>query len=169
MNQRADDPTARLLRGAFAGLVAGTVASFAMDLFQAGTARLFAGGGGGDQPEPATQQAADRVADTLIGHAIAPDDKPLAGQAVHYAFGIGLGLVYGIAAEFRPAVTAGYGTAFALGTATVLDEGAVPALGLGEPAWRAGWTGNLYSYASHLIFGGTTELVRRQVARTLAA
>jgi hypothetical protein len=51
------------------------------------------------------------------------------------------GLVAGIAAEFRPAVT----VAFALATATLL-----------------------YGYASHLVFDGVTEFVRARVAATLA-
>ncbi len=81
--------------------------------------------------------------------------------------GIGLGVLYGVAAEFRPAVTAGYGSAFGLGTATVLDEGVVPAVGLGQAPWQASASSNLYSYVSHLVFGWTAELVRHQVARTL--
>ena len=44
---------------------------------------------------------------------------------------------------------------------------AVPAVGLGSAPWNAGVASNLYSYASHLVFGGVTEIVRRQVAATL--
>lgn len=87
--------------------------------------------------EPATEQAADAVAKAATGHEIPGAAKPLAGQSVHYALGIGLGIAYGIAAEFRPSVTAGYGTAFGLGTATLLDEAAVPAVGLGGAPWNA--------------------------------
>lgn len=163
-----DDNGVRLLRGALAGLVAGAAASFVMDRFQAA---LSSGGDaeedGGEPEEPATEKAADAVARTLTGREVAKADKPLAGQAVHYTLGIGLGVAYGIAAEFRPSVTAGFGSAFGIGTATLLDEAVVPAVGLGRPPWQAGLASNLYAYASHLVFGGTAELVRRQVAGTL--
>jgi putative membrane protein len=123
----------------------------------------------GDQEEPSSEKTADAIARVLIGKEIQNANKPLAGQAVHYALGIGLGVAYGVAAEFRPSVTAGSGAAFGVVVATLLDETAVPASGLGEVPWKAGLTSNLYAYASHLVFGGTAELVRRQVAGTLRA
>ena len=166
MTQQDDRRTAKILRGALAGLVAGVAASFVMDQFQAAVGALSSSEGGEEQ-EPATQKAADSMGRAVTGHEPAQADKPLAGQAMHYALGIGLGVAYGIAAEFRPSVTAGFGTAFGLGTATLLDEGAVPAVGLGSVPWKAGLTSNLYAYASHLVFGGTAELVRRRVAGTL--
>lgn len=166
MSDRNDSTGARLARGLVAGVIAGAVASFAMDRFQAATAPLLPSSGSDE--EPATEKAADAVARQVIGQDIAAADKPLAGQSVHYALGIGLGIAYGIAAEFRPSVTAGYGAAFGIGTATLLDEGVVPAVGLGSPPWRSDLATNLYSYASHLVFGGVGELVRRQVAGTLS-
>jgi len=166
MNTRHDGVAVKLLRGALAGLVAGAAASFAMDRFQAAFAALSAGDDD-EESEPSTQKAANRVATLLTGQPVVDADKPLAGQAVHYALGIGLGVAYGIAAEFRPAVTAGFGSAFGIATATLIDEAAVPAIGLGEAPWNAGLSSNLYSYASHLVFGGTAELVRAQVAGTL--
>lgn len=157
--------TAKLARGAVAGVIAGAVASFAMDRFQAVVSPLLPSSG--SDSEPATEKAADAVATRLTGQAVPAADKPLAGQAVHYALGIALGSAYGIAAEFRPSVTTGYGLGFGLGTATVLDEAAVPATGLGSAPWDAGIASHLYAYASHGVFGGVSELVRRQVAGTL--
>ncbi|TPG46543.1 DUF1440 domain-containing protein [Sphingomonas glacialis] len=156
---------AKIARGLVAGVIAGAVASFAMDRFQAAASPLLPSGGGNS--EPATEKAADAITMGITGYAIPDADKPLAGQAVHYAVGIALGAAYGIAAEFRPSVTLGFGTAFGLGTATILDEVAVPATGLGSPPWDAGISSNLYSYASHLVFGGVSEIVRQQVAGTL--
>jgi len=156
---------ARIARGIVVGVIAGAVASFAMDRFQAAASSLLPSDGG--ENEPATEKAADAIATAVTGHEVPDANKPLAGQSVHYALGIGLGVAYGIAAEFRPAVTAGYGTAFGLGTATLLDEGAVPAVRLGDAPWKAPLSTTLYAYASHLVFGGTAEIVRRQVAGTL--
>ncbi|MEG3088330.1 DUF1440 domain-containing protein [Sphingomonas sp. PB4P5] len=156
---------AKIARGLVAGVIAGAVASFAMDRFQAAASPLLPSGGG--DLEPATEKSADAVATGITGHAIPDRDRPLAGQAVHYAVGIALGTAYGIAVEFRSLVASGYGTAFGLCTATILDEAAVPVTGLGTAPWDAGIASNLYSYASHLVFGGVIEIVRRQVAGTL--
>lgn len=159
-----DDSNARLLRGAVAGLVAGVVASFAMDRFQALVSSLS---DSDDDSEPATAKAADKVAEAVTGAPVAKAQQPLAGQMVHYAVGAGLGIAYGIAAEFRPQVATGYGSLFALGTAALLDETAVPAAGLGPRPWESGIGTHAYSIASHLVFGAIAELTRRQVAGTL--
>lgn len=156
----------RIARGLVAGLVAGAVASLAMDRFQALASPLVSSDEG-DRSEPATEKAADAVSRHATGHEVAQAAKPVAGQAIHYALGIGLGVAYGIAAEFLPPVTWGYGAAYGIGTATVLDEGVVPAVGLGNPAWQTDAATNAYSYASHLVFGCVSELVRKQVAGTL--
>lgn len=160
--------TARILRGMVTGVVAGVAASFVMDRFQAAVTALPSSDEDDDASEPATEQAADAIARHVAGVEIPDADKPLAGQSIHYALGIGLGVAYAIAAEFRPAVTAGYGAAFGIGTATLLDEAIVPAAGLGAAPWEVSLGTTLYGYASHLVFGSTAELVRRQVRATLA-
>jgi uncharacterized membrane protein YagU involved in acid resistance len=166
MSEQDDSARAKLARGVVAGVIAGAVAAFAMDRFQAVVSPLLPSSGNGDE-EPATEKTADAVATALTGHGVAEAEKALGGQVVHYALGIVLGVAYGIAAEFRPSVTAGYGSGFGIGTATLLDEGLVPAVGLGSPPWKANLATNAYSYASHLVFGGVTEFVRRQVVGTL--
>jgi putative membrane protein len=164
-----DSNVARILRGIVAGAVAGAAASFAMDRFQTAWTALASSDDDAERSTPATVKAADAVAVTATGHEVPEADKPLAGQAVHYALGIGLGIAYAIAAEYRPAITAGYGTAFGLGTATLLDEAAVPAVGLGDAPWKSDVGTTLYGYASHLIFGAATEAVRRPLRATLVA
>ena len=167
MTDDTDPLGPKIARGLVAGVVAGAVASFAMDRFQAAVTALSSSEAGGGSGEPATVQAADGIAARTVGHNLPDDAKPLAGQAIHYALGMAMGAAYGIAAEFRPGVTAGYGTGFALGTATLLDQAAVPAVGLGDPVWKAGAATTLYSYASHIVFGGVTEWVRSSVRATL--
>ena len=147
---------ARVATGAAVGLVAGLVASFAMDRFQSLVQPSSSGDG-----EPATQQAADGIAQVATGEPLADDAKPLAGQLVHYALGAALGVGYGIAAEFSPTVTLGAGTAFATGTWALLDEAAVPAVGLGDAPWKASPETQAYSLASHLVFGLAAEGSRR--------
>lgn len=157
-------PRPVLWKGAVAGLAAGVVASFAMDRFQALVAALSSSD---EQDEPATEKAADRLAESTTGSPVPDERKPLAGQGVHYALGTALGLAYGAAAEVKPAVTAGGGTAFGLGTAAVLDEAAVPAAGLGEVPWKTPAATHAYTLASHLVFGATAEVTRRLVRRAI--
>jgi uncharacterized membrane protein YagU involved in acid resistance len=154
----APTDTPNIWAAAAAGLVAGLAASLAMDLFQAGIAALSSSE---SDAEPATQKVADKVSQVVVGHEIPDDRKPLAGQVVHYALGAGLGVAYAVAAEYRPAVTAGFGTAFAAVTTAVLDETAVPAAGLGDAPWKTSPTTHLYSATSHIVFGTVTEGVRR--------
>ena len=150
-----------LLRGVVAGLAAGLVASFAMDLAQKGLSMLSSDDGGGG--EPATEQAADRVSQSFRGEPVAEDYKSMAGQTVHYGFGALLGLAYGVAAEYRPQATYARGTAFGLGSALLFDETAVPAAGLGEAPWNTRASTHLYAVASHLVFGSVAEAARRLV------
>jgi putative membrane protein len=151
------------LRGAIAGLVAGLVASLAMDLAQKGLSKIQSSDDS-DHDEPATEKAADRVAEGVTGAPVSEANKALAGQAVHYGFGALLGLGYGIAAEYRPGITAGAGAGFGLATAALFDEIGVPAAGLGDAPWKADMGTHLYTLASHLVFGTTTEVVRRVIA-----
>lgn len=153
-----------LWKGALAGLAAGLVAAAAMDAFQAAVAALLPSDQDG---EPATEQAADRVAVVVTGEPIAAGRKPLAGQAVHYALGAALGAAYGAAADYAPIVTTGRGTAFGLGIAALLDETAVPAAGLGDAPWDTPASTHAYTLASHLVFGAVAELTRRLIRRTL--
>ncbi len=154
MTERTFSP----VRGAAAGLAAGLVASLAMDQFQKVWARFVTMPKGG---APATVNAADKASRAVNGTPVAKADKAGAGTMVHYLFGGALGAAYGVAAEYRPAVTRGFGSAFGLGTATMFDEVAVPAAGLSKAPTEFGLRTHAYSYASHLVFGAATEAVRR--------
>ena len=167
MSDDSQTTGARIARGALAGVIGGIVASFAMDGLQMLLAKISSNDSGSDE-EPTTSKAADGVARAVTGDDVGEANKPLAGQAMHYGLGAALGLAYGVAAAFEPRVTTASGTLFGLTTATVLDEGAVPAMGLADAPWKTPASGHLYSLASHLVFGGVTELVRAQVDRTLA-
>lgn len=153
-----------IIRGATAGLAAGLVASFAMNQFQAAIASLS---GSHDDAEPATEKAADGVARRVTGHELAAPERRLGAQLAHYGLGAGLGMLYGIAAEFRPGATMGRGAAFGLSVAAALDEAAVPAAGLGPPPWETKIGTHLYSLASHLVFGAACEFTRTNVRALL--
>ena len=155
MNSKTPDP----IRGALAGLAAGLVASFAMSMAQ----KLFAAVGPkqGSDGDPATVRAANKMSRAATGRSIEKERKAEAGQAVHYATGAALGLAYGIAAEYRPEATTGYGAAFGAATSLALDDAGVPLAGLGKPPWQAPLSSHAFGLVSHLIFGLATEGTRR--------
>ena len=150
--------TADPIRGALAGLAAGLVAAFAMSQAQ----KLFAaiGPDQGSGGSPATVKAANRVKRTATGRSIATKDKAAAGQAVHYATGAALGIAYGLAAEYRPEVTKGYGALFGAATSLLLDEAIIPAVGLGEPPLEVPLSSHVFGLASHFVFGFAAEGTR---------
>lgn len=154
-----DDGT-NVLAGAAVGLAAGLLAALAMNGFQAAAKALSPDDDEADA-EPATERLADRAAIAVSGEPLPTDRKPAAGNVVHYAFGALLGIGYGVAAEYRPVVTTGFGTVFGAGVALLGDEAAVPALGLAPPPARTPATTHLYGLVSHLVFGAALEGSRR--------
>ena len=156
MSKYKPDP----FRGLAAGIAAGLVASLAMNLFQKAWAKALPLPESGD--DPATVKAAQRVTRAATGSYFAKQDKDAAGNAVHYLFGAILGGAYGLAAEYRPEVTKGYGALFGL-SASTFDEVAVPAIGLSGPPSDFPAATHAYALASHIVFGGATEAVRRSL------
>ncbi len=154
---------ASIATGATVGLIAGLAASFAMDLFQ-----TLIEPSSDDEGEPATQRAADAISKVATGAPLPKDSKALGGQLVHYGVGAVLGAAYGVAAEFAPEVTLGGGTAFATGTWALLDEAAVPAVGLGGPPGKSPPKTHVYGLASHLVFGLAAEMTRRAARHAVA-
>ena len=173
------------LRGALAGLAGGLAASWVMNQFQAAvpasTFQRLLGEtdeheeGGSDSQEsqqqegaePATVKAAEAVSEAALDHELTDDEKAWAGPAVHYSLGASVGTLYGVLAEAEPRVTAGAGLPFGTVFWLTADEGAVPALGLSGPPWEHPPSTHLYAFASHLVFGLTTEAVRRLVRHLL--
>jgi hypothetical protein len=161
-------------KGAVAGLVGGLVASYAMDQFQAAWIALASRGGdgaapgsGGPEQEPATVKAASAVSEGLFGHELTTSEKQVGGAAVHYAVGGLTGALYGAAVEVQPAVAAGVGVPYGTAVWLVVDEGAVPALGLSKPVTEYPLSNHVYALVSHFVLGLTTDVVRRGVRRML--
>ena len=163
-------------KGAVAGAVGGLAASWAMNEFQAAwsavSRRIQQNGDSGRQrseqgseaSEDATMKAAGAVAENVFGRQLTREQKEKASPVVHYMFGTAVGGLYGASSEKLPEIKSGLGLPF--GTAVFLgaDEIAVPALGLAQqsPA-ETRIQDHIYSLVSHLVYGATTELVRRGV------
>jgi putative membrane protein len=153
----------RPLIGLFAGVTAGLVASAAMAAFQARAARLLPEA---DRPhgDPAPLRAADAVSEAATGNTVPAPYREASGQAVHYIVGGVLGGIYGVITEYRPEAASGFGGAYGVVTSALLDEGAVPALGLGSGPAATPASVHAYGAASHLVYGWVLEGVRRIIA-----
>lgn len=162
-------------KGLAAGIVAGLVASWAMDRFQ----YWWLSFGRDDeqrlqqspnqeanQEEPATVKTASAISG-IFAHRLTDREKQIAGPIVHYVVGTTAGAAYGVAAECEPDVTTLAGIPFGAAFWLVVDEGALPLLGLAKGPTAYPTSTHVYALASHLVFGVTAEIVRNAVRRAL--
>jgi hypothetical protein len=176
------DSQANVWKGAAVGLAAGLAATWVMTQFQNLSGKLSEPHEKEDpqhsakrgkeesaqqktQGDDATVKAADKLSRGLFHHALSQDEKKVAGPAMHYGFGALTGAAYGALAELAPEVTRGVGAPF--GTAVWLgaDEVAVPAFGLSGPPWEHPASVHARALAAHLVYGVTTEGLRRLARR----
>jgi hypothetical protein len=173
MNKQSDRDA---WKGLVAGVAGGVVASWAMDRFQ----YWWLSFGGGDElqlqqtpsaegkrDEPATVKTASAISERVFGHSLTTREKEIAGPVVHYAVGTTAGAVYGVTAEYEPDVTTLAGIPFGAAFWMVVDEGALPLLGLAKGPTAYPISTHAYALASHLVFGLTAEVVRSTVRRAL--
>ena len=182
-------------KGLAAGLIGGLVASWTMNRFQdvwsqvakaieTGPANQFqniSGEGREETPgvqdpvigsrsevqDDTTMKAASAVSERVFGHKLTQSEKKIGGTAVHYVLGTGVGGLYGAAAEIAPNVTAAAGLPFGAAFWLVVDEGAVPLLGLSEGPMAYPLSTHAYALSSHFVYGVTAEVVRRAVRGAL--
>ncbi len=162
------------VRGVLAGVAGGLVAAWAMNEWSAGpgaalTKQL-------ETPEEQKQVAANsgdddatmNTADALAakaggGQHLTHEEKEKGGPIVHYAYAALMGGLYGGLAEYSSLVRSGFGTTYASALFVGGDLVAVPALGLSKPLSDFPATSYAGPFTSHLVYGATTELVRRIV------
>lgn len=162
----ADD----LLKGAIAGLIGGIVASFVMSEFQMLLSKVSEAEKNPKkkkEDEPATVKTAEAISENVFDHKLKKSEKESAGVAVHYAMGATSGLIYGIASEIAPAATAGWGLPFGAAVWLIADDIVVPALGFSKPVTEYPLSTHAYALSSHLVYGLTTDLVRRGLRKLL--
>lgn len=163
-------------KGAAAGLLAGFVASWTMNQvyglwskLQQNAQQPEQSSKKGENTDPATLVMAKKISRELF-HREIPDDKiRLAEELVHYGFGTIMGGVYGAFSEQYPQVRTGFGSAFAAGLFLIADEISVPAAGLSGKPQEVPVSSHLLGFTSHMVYGWTTEAVRRGTRRILAA
>lgn len=189
IRRNSNDPLKGMVEGAAGGLVASWVMNQFQELWSRmthgikrshgaqslqqgsprhGVARELQERGRDREADDATIRAAVVVSERVFGLELADrKKKELAGAAVHYAFGVATGGLYGAIAELKPATTAGAGLPFGAAVWLIADEIVVPALGLSKPPTEYPLSTHAYALASHLVYGLTTEIVRREVRRAL--
>ncbi len=159
----ADD----VVKGAVAGLIGGLVASFVMSEFQSLVTKLSEAGekekSKKKKEEPATVKAAKEISEGVFDHKLTKSEKEPAGEAMHYAMGATSGLIYGMASEITPITTVGAGLPFGAAVWLIADDVVIPALGLSKLPTEYPLSTHSYALSSHLVYGLTTDLVRRVV------
>jgi putative membrane protein len=123
---------------------------------------------GVDEPEDnAAVRTGNVVSEFVFDHHLTKSEKETAGAVAHYAMGATSGAIYGAVAEVMPAATVAEGLPFGAAVWLIADEGVVPASGLSKESSDYPPSIHAYAFASHLVYGLTTELVRRAVRRAL--
>lgn len=118
-----------------------------------------------DADEDSTIKVAQQISKRARHRPLAPAEKPIAGNLVHYGFGASMGLLYGAAAAATPLVTAGAGAGF--GAAVWLGAHAVvvPALGLAPSPLRQPLGKEALEFVLHIVYGISVGLVHRTPVR----
>jgi hypothetical protein len=166
-----------VLKGAAAGAVGGLLASWVMNEFSPliekvaeaaanGSKRETQGNGQQRQEDP-TAITAEKISKTVAGIRLNKKQKKKAGTLVHYAFGALMGGVYGAAAEVRPAAKSAAGLPYGAALFVGADEIALPVLGLAKKPTEYPLSRHLSGLGQHLVYGLTTELVRRTLREKL--
>jgi putative membrane protein len=164
--KRVSSPSKALLAGAAAGLIA----SFAMSKFSS----LFLSGANPDpDKEDSTVRAASAIFRALFRRNLTPEQKTIAGPAMHYLFGATMAATYSVVLEYGDAGygnTARLGWGLSFGAAVWLGAHVltVPALGLSEPITNGAPAVEAVEGAAHLVYGVVVEGVRRPLRKYLS-
>jgi hypothetical protein len=166
-----------VVAGIVAGFIGGLAATWAMNRFQALWSELAhayqsqSAAGSEDARDwqerheggNANELFAQAVATRTIDRRLTRDELKVAAPIVHYAFGSGMGALYGAVSEVAPSTRALAGTAYGTSVWIGADEIAVPLMGLSKRNGELPAEAHVQAFASHLVFGFATEVVRRAV------
>lgn len=151
-------PTQNHWKGFLAGGLAGLAASFAMSQFHG----LFQKpeSPAAEKKEDSTVRAASAISQGVVHHHLAPDQKKMAGAAVHYGFGASMAALYGTTAEVSPGVRTGWGMPFGAAVWLGAHVITVPALGFSEPITESTPRKEAVEFGAHLVYGAVVEGLR---------
>jgi len=162
LNLRAETQSSsepNLWKGLLAGALGGLTASFAMSEFYS----LVLGAESNSEPgkEDSTVKAASAISEIVFHHVLTPDQKTIAGPAVHYAFGMTMGAAYGVIVEFWEAAPLGWGLPLGIAIWLGAHVITIPALALSQPITRNSAASEVGEGAAHLVYGAVVEALRR--------
>jgi len=160
-NMRAESRSSsepNLWKGLLAGALGGLIASFAMSEFYS----LILSAESNSEPgkEDSTVKAASAISQMVFHHVLTPDQKTIAGPALHYAFGMTMAGAYGVLVEFWDAARLGCGLPFGIAVWLGAHVITVPALGLSQPITRNAIASEAVEGAAHLVYGAVVEGLR---------
>lgn len=192
IKQRKVRREGNVLKGLAAGIIGGMAASVVMNQYQSAMGKLIGGVGKShgaqslqegspqhgigrelqkqgkdDNQDDAAERLANAISVGVFDHDLTNSAKNAGGTALHYAYGISMGAVYGAAAELLPVSTIGAGLPYGALIWIAADEGVVPALGLSKKSAEYPRSVHAYALSSHLVYGLTTEIVRGIVRKAL--
>ncbi len=111
----------------------------------------------------AASNVVDIVTRRVIKVKLRPRQQQRAATAFHYALGTLIGAAYGALAEFEPAIANGAGAPFGALEWLLGNKMTAPRFGLVRPRREYPRQERLQTFAAHVVFGITAELVRRGV------
>ena len=149
--------TRSLTKGIIAGIVAGLAATAAKAMVE----KVYPPRASG------TPKPSEMMAERLAGHELAPRQKEVASDTLHFAFGATTGAVYGALAEYYPAASSREGINFGMTMMALTQETALPAMGLGLAPAEQSVREKTSEFASHVVFGLVAETTRRLVRKML--
>jgi putative membrane protein len=164
-------------KGAAAGAIGGLVGSWVMNEVSPVIDKIASAAGNGQQqkqtanseqePEDATMITAEKISEAVAGIRLSKEQKKKGGSIVHYAFGALTGAVYGAVAEILPSVTSLAGLPYGAALFVGVDEVTLSVLGLTKMPNEYPLSSHLSGLGQHLVYGATTEFVRRAVRNKL--
>lgn len=109
---------------------------------------------------PALEAVAERGA-SAAGIPLTEREREMAGTAVQWTVGVGLGAVYGALRRRVPAARAGRGIGYGAVASLLVDEGLIPLLGFAPGPEAFPWQTHARGFVGHLVYGAVAEAVLR--------
>lgn len=98
-----------------------------------------------------------------LGFELSTREAKSAGVLLHYAFGAGMGALYGAITGNQNWLTAGYGVGYGLTLWIAGSEIALPLADLGPDPNELGPEEHLAMFGTHIVYGAVLEGIRRRL------
>ena len=164
-------------KGLASGAIAGLAASWTMNQFQSGLSKATqqlkkehkqqqqssAQQQSGSESEDSTMRTAEWMSEGVFHRKLSKPQRKKLGPVVHYATGAVIGAAYGAISELLPQATTADGALFGTAVFAGLDELGLWAVHIAGPPTRYPLSSHAQALASHVVYGMTTETVRRNL------